>query len=175
MSVQVNRPGNAKLEGTIASISGTTIVVNSWGGQWNIDTSTAKLQRRFGGASSLSEFAVGDQITINGTASTSTNWTIIAKQVRDETIQQRNVNPTGTISNLNVTGKTFTLTTSGKNSKTYNVTTTDTTKFINATSTITINDLQNTQTVRVNGVINRNDLNITAAKVTAIRMPKKAE
>jgi len=53
MSININSKGVASLQGTIASISGTTLTINSWGGAWNIDASTAKIVRRFGGTANL--------------------------------------------------------------------------------------------------------------------------
>ena len=166
MEVSINRAGHAKIVGTLSAISGSTLTINSYGGAWTINTANAKLIRRFGGASSVAEFQVGDLITINGEISTGA-WTITAKEVRDESIQARNSNPTGLLSNLNTAAGTFTLTT--KAGKAFQITTASSTSIrLNAKSgPATLTDLSNGMTVQVWGVENINQATIAANRVVA--------
>lgn len=170
MSVTINRSGHAVLEGTIASISGSTIMVNSWGGQWSVDTASAKLVRRFGGASNIGEFIAGDQVTITGTAGASA-WQIKAKTIKNLSIQQLNVSPTGLISNTNVSNNTFDLTTGGKTPKTYHVLVTAATKLTIKGKTAVFSDLKESMTARVWGVLNRNNSDLSATKVNVTKTP----
>lgn len=161
IEVSIGSQGNVKLVGTIAAISGTTLSVSSWGGVWSVDTTNAKLVRNHGGASNLAEFKVGDRVSVHGTASTS-SLSITAKSIQNESIQAKNVNPTGTISN--VTATTFTL--SAKDGKTYSITTNANTKITLNKSTTTLAGLLTSVAVRVDGVINRNDNSIIASRVS---------
>lgn len=166
MEVSINRAGHAKLVGTLSAISGSTLTINSYGGAWTINTANAKLIRRFGGASSVAEFQVGDLITINGEISTGA-WTITAKEVRDESIQAKNSNPTGILSNLNTVTGNFTLTT--KAGKAFQISTASSTSIrLNAKSgPATLTDLSNGMTVQVWGVENVNQSAIAATRVVA--------
>jgi hypothetical protein len=166
MGVSINKAGHATLVGTLASVSGSMLTINSWGGAWTINTANAKLIRRFGAASSVAEFQVGDLITVNGEISTGA-WTISAKEVRDESIQAKNANPTGLISNLNTAGGTFTLTT--KAGKAYAITTSSTTSIrLNSKSgAATLTDLSNGLTAQVWGVMDTNQTSIAATRIVA--------
>lgn len=160
MSINAGRGGNVKLEGTLVSASGSTLTVASWGGNWAVDASNAKLVRRFGGISNPSEFQAGDQLVVTGTVQTS-SWAITAKQIQDYSIQTKNVSPYGTVSN--VTGTGFTLTVS--NGKVYQVT-------LATTATVTVNGKASTSAAIVNGskaqawgVLDRTESTINATRV----------
>ncbi len=161
IEVSIGAQGNVTLVGTVSAISGKTLSVSSWGGVWTVDTTNAKLVRRFGGESNLAEFKVGDKVTVHGTATTS-SLAITAKSVQNETIQAKGVNPIGTISN--VTATSFTLST--RDGKTYSVTTDSSTKITLNKATTTLAGLLTSVAVRVDGVINRNDNSILASRVS---------
>lgn len=166
MEVSINRAGHAKIVGILTSISSSVITIDSWGGAWTIDTVNAKLIRRYGGVSSVSEFKIGDLITVNGRIGGG-SWTIIAKEIRDESIQAKNSSPTGILSNLNTAGGTFTLTT--KQNKSYLVTVASSTSIrLNTKSgPATLTDLSNGMTVQVWGVENTSQSTISANRVVA--------
>lgn len=166
MEVSINKSGHAKLVGTLSAVSGSTLTINSYGGAWTIDTSKAKLIRRFGAASSVAEFQIGDLVTINGEISTGA-WTITAKEVRDESIKARNSNPIGVLSNLNTVAGTFTLT--NKAGKVFQISTASSTPIrLNSKSgPATLTDLSNGMTVQVWGVENTGQSTIAATRVAA--------
>jgi len=157
------------MEGKLASISGTNLTVTSWGGNWNVDASSAKLARRFGGASNLTEFLAGDSLTIIGTVATTSSWTIKAKAVRNEFIQVKNANFSDTISNLSASG--FTLTTT---KQTIQVTVDSNTKVRLDNKTSTFASLTNGMTAQVKGVWNRTQSTVMASNINA-HSPKATE
>lgn len=164
-SITATPSGNVRLMGTLKSTSGTTLTVTSWGGDWSVDASNAKLLRRFGATSSLSEFQVGDELSVMGTISSSGSWSITATTVRDEWIQVKNANSYGTISNLNVSAGTFTLTTSGKGA--LQVSTSSNTKIYLNGGSATLSNLANGMMARVTGVWDRSMSTILANAVRA--------
>ena len=163
MALTVSASGKVMLRGTLQSVGTNSIVVTSWGGSWTVNIgSDAKLVRRFGGASSLSEFQAGDDIQVNGAISRAAAWTVDAKIVKDNSIQARNADFTGTISGLN--GSAFTLTTPRRG---------DIKVTVNADAKITVNgkaatvsDLANGQRVRVKGVWDRTQSTVAASNAS---------
>jgi len=99
---------------------------------------------------------------MNGKVSTTTSWAILAKTIRDNSIQTKNASLSGTISNL--TTNSFTLT--GKN-KTLQVTTDTTTKFKVDGQTAAFTNLTNGMTAQVSGIWDRTLSTIMANKVNA--------
>ncbi len=162
MRVVIGPAGNANLEGTISSVSGSTLNVASWGGTWSVDTSSAKLVRRFGGTSSLSEFQTGDSVAVTGTALTS-GWVITAKQVRDNSIQVKNAAFSGTISNLS--GSSFTLTTTSRGA--VSVTVNSDAKVYVDGKVSSVSALANGMRATISGVWDRNQSTVNASRVSA--------
>lgn len=165
MEVVIGPKGNVKLAGTIASISGNTVMVTSWGGSWTVDATGAKFTRKAGGTSGLSEMKAGDRVMVNGSMQTS-GFAVNAKVIHNESIHAIASNKVGTVSNLDATAGTFTLTT--REGTALKVTTNADTKFWlgKASSTISaLTGLSATSTVRVDGVINREAGTIIAQKV----------
>jgi len=164
MQVRIERSGRAQLVGTLVSVSSTTLTVTSWGGNWSVDASNAKLVRRYGGQSNLSEFQAGDYLQIQGTASSSAAWTIIATIVKDNSIQVKNVNVMGTISNLNASSTPgFTLT--AQNGQVIQVNVTSATRIYVNGQQGALSNLSNGISVRVKGVLDRNSKNILADRI----------
>jgi hypothetical protein len=158
-SISIERNGNTRLMGIINSVSGTSLSIASWGGTWTVDASSAKLLRKYGGASSISEFQNGDSVTVSGIASMS-SLSIVAKHVQDTSIQSKNVNPSGTISNIS--GTSFTLTTS---SKSYQVSTDSSTKITINGKASSFTNLAPSVVARVQGVLDRNNSSIKATRI----------
>ncbi len=168
MMVQINASGHATVSGAVAAVQNTSFTVTSWGGVWTINLgSSAKIVRRFGGTSNLSEFAPGDYVTITGTANQSASWTIDADTVRNMSIQTRNAYFSGTISNLN--GTTFTLTTQARGNIAVTVPS-DAKVMVNG-QTSSASSLMNGMTAVVSGVWDRNQSTVSATNVKA-RTPK---
>jgi len=163
--ITIGAKGNVKLSGTIASIASTTVSVNSWGGVWTIDASNAKFTRKAGGVSSLAEMKAGDRVTISGTMQT-TGLAVTARMIHNNSLHAIVSNKVGTVSNVNASSGTFTLTT--KEGTILQVTTGADTKFWlgKATSTFSaLVGLSATSTVRVDGVMNRDAGTVLASKV----------
>jgi hypothetical protein len=161
MTVSIEPQGKAKLVGTISAISGSNLSVNSWGGTWavTVDATSTKIIRRLGGVSNLSEFQVGDTLSVQGTAA-STSLTIIAKTIQNESIQMIKVDRNGVVSNIS--GATFDFVASGK---TYKITTDATTKFVINGKESSISGLVNGLSARIVGVWNRNNTSVVATRV----------
>jgi len=162
MTVTVDRAGIVKLEGTLVSVSGNLLVVNSWGGAWTVDVSSAKLLNKQNGIASISQFTGGDQLTIAGTAKTS-GWQIVATKVQNMSLLVRSVAPSGVISNLG--SSSFTLTTSA--GKAYLVSWDSTTTVLLDKRYMTPAVLKNGMKAIVRGMLDKNDITVIASRIEA--------
>lgn len=131
MVLQVNRNGRVLMRGTVASISGGVLTVNSWGGTWTVNVGSSTKVMPAAAAGDISQFHTGDFVGVEGTVSQNAGLTIDASLVRDwserqalgqetkqnvqEAKQVRQANRprdfVGTASN--VSGSSFTLTVGG--------------------------------------------------------------
>lgn len=82
-SVNIGPQGNVSLRGSITAISGSSWTVASWGGAWTVDVSGATVAPK-GSTSTITSFSVGDNVVVNGTASAS-GLTVTAKTVAEAT------------------------------------------------------------------------------------------
>jgi hypothetical protein len=169
--ISAERNGNVKLVGTLKSISGNSLTVTSWGGDWIVDASSAKLIRRLGGTSNLSEFQAGDQLSIQGTVLTS-GWSVTAKKIQNLSIQVKNADFSGTISALNVSARTFILKTAKRGDLQVSVNS-DAKIYINKDKAAQLSDLSNGMIARIKGVWNRNASTVLASWIRA-GLPKTA-
>ncbi len=78
VTIDVN--GHVLVRGTLVSISGTILTIKSWGMQFTVDTSNAQIA---GTITSVSSFAIGDILGIQGTLNESNPGVITATTVRD--------------------------------------------------------------------------------------------
>ena len=121
--VDIGANGNVLLRGTIDSVAANSLTVKSWGGDWTVNIpSSATLMP----TTDMTQFSVGDFVGVTGTVDSSSSWTVSATLVRDWTVQgqvktnKTEVNATmkasspknwqGTISNINTSSNSFTLT-----------------------------------------------------------------
>lgn len=82
MVVQIGPGGRTLLRGTVSAVGTNALTVKSWGGSWVINiASSTKLMP----GSSISQFAAGDFVGVNGIASQTADWTIDATLVRNWT------------------------------------------------------------------------------------------
>lgn len=168
--LEVGRNGKILLRGTIDSTSSGSVTVKSWGGDWTVNVPTSALVLPQG--SSLSSFQQGDFVGVQGTIDTSANWTVDATLIRDWTARQAlnqeikaNVQAVhaemsaaprtvqGTLSNLDTTAQTFTLTNAAGTA--YSVSLSSNAKLLTGRWT-TLSDLSKVNdgdTVRVYGVV----------------------
>lgn len=128
--LDVNSTGRVLLRGTIASIASGVLTVNGWGGVWTVNVGSGARVLPVAAGNDLTQFKTGDFVGVQGTVSTSANWTIDATLVRDWTYraavtqqERQNVQNAkgirqsgprdyvGTASN--VSGSSFTLTVNG--------------------------------------------------------------
>jgi hypothetical protein len=183
MILQIGVAGKVLLRGTIVSVSTNSITVKSWGGDWTINVPTSAQVLPQGIA--LSSFQVGDFIGVQGTINQGANWTIDATLVRDWTARQvmtqeikQNVQSVrqemqantprilqGTLSNL--TGQSFTLTTS--NGTAYSVTVASGAKVLkNNWVTLDLTQVQNGDMVRVWGPVSSSTVSAEVFRDTSI-------
>lgn len=67
MVIHINQSGQARIEGKVVSVSGNTIVVSSWGGNWTATfAADAQVQAAKGGKLPLSAVKVGDDVILAG-------------------------------------------------------------------------------------------------------------
>lgn len=140
--------------GTLTAIGGTTapttLTVTKNGTTYTINiTANTQLRRRFWGKATLSEFTVGDMVTIIGQWTDSAHTTVNAVLVRDLSIQKRFGVFIGTVSSLTGTG--WVMSTLSRGNQTVTVSTT--TKLVNRKGqTISQADVKVNDRVRVRGL-----------------------
>jgi hypothetical protein len=83
--LQVGSGGKVMLRGTIASISGNSLTVTSWGGPWTVNVDSGAEILPTAANKDITKFKTGDFIGVQGTVSQSANFTINATIVRDRT------------------------------------------------------------------------------------------
>ncbi len=158
---ELKKPIEKKWTGKVTQIQGSMLSVLSSTTTYNVDASSAKLVRRFGGDMSLSEIQTGDTLSIFGTLTASTT-NIKATLIRDESLQARNGTFEGVITS--VSSSSFVLQTKGRSAQTINVTSSTVLKKQGVS--ITLADLTPSTTVHVSGVWDRTNSNVTAKTVT---------
>ena len=144
---------------TITGISGTTITCTKDGKTYTILTdSSTQLRRRFWGKAALSEMQVNDVINVIGKWQDDAHTTILAKLVRDTSIQKRFGVFFGTVTSLTVDG--WVMNTLNRGSQT--VTVGSSTKFVNRKEeTIAKTDIAVGHKVRVKGLWDKKNSTIT--------------
>ncbi len=169
MVLQVGPAGKALLRGTVSSASASSVTIKSWGGDWTVNVGTTANVLPQGTA--VSDFKVGDFVGVQGTIDSSASWTVDATLIRDWTARQAmsqevktNVQAVhqvmsagprtvqGTISSLDATAQTFTLTTTGGTA--YSVSFASGAKILAKNwATLDLSKASNGDTVRVYGTI----------------------
>jgi hypothetical protein len=183
MILHAEANGKVLLRGTIDSVSGSTLTVKSWGGDWTINVPASA--EVFPAAATLASFKVGDFIGIQGSVNQNASWTVDATLVRDWTERQvvrdeikNNVQSArqemrantprtlqGTISNLS--GQTFTLTTD--NGVVYSGALTSNAKILmNNWLTLDFSRVQNGDIVRVWGPVSSSTITGSIFRDTSI-------
>ena len=165
--LQVGAKGNVLLRGTIDSVSSGSVTVKSWGGTWTVSVPSSARVLPSGAA--LSSFQQGDFVGVQGTVDSNASWTVNATLIRDWTARaaltqeiKTNVQAVkqevqraahviqGTLSNLDATAETFTLTTAAGTA--YSVTLDPSAKILGKNwATISLSQATNGDTVRVLG------------------------
>ena len=111
----------------ITAINGTSLTATTtWGSvvmSWTVNTdNSTNFVRRFGGSSGVSEMAVGDIISFKGNlvSGTASPVTVLAKTLKDWSIQKKNATFEGNVSSI--TGTSFVLARNNNTSVTVNTT-----------------------------------------------------
>lgn len=152
-------------EGSLTAKSGTTLTITRDGKTYTVNTDTStQFRRRFWGKSSLDELTVGDTLIVIGLWTDDAHTTVLAKLVRDVSIQKRFGVFFGTVSNI--AGSVWTL--ESKNRGTQTVTVSGATKFVNRRGqTISQADVAVGARIRIRGLWDN-----TAKTVTEVREVK---
>ena len=160
-----NARGRAAIgTGKLTAKTDTTLTVEKDGKSFtvNIDSKT-QFRRRFWGKATLAQMSVGDTINVIGLWADDAHTTIIAKRVRDISIQARFGVFFGEVKSLLSNGWVMT-TVSGKRAD-QTVVVDSATKFTNRKGeTITQSDVKVGQRVRVKGLWNSNNNSVTEVK-----------
>jgi hypothetical protein len=180
--LQVGPEGKVLMRGTITSVGSGSLTVNSWGGTWTVNVSSATKVLPETTGNDLTNFKQGDFVGIQGTVSQSSQLTIDATLIRDWTYhqavnqeRQQNIksaksitpkNYVGTASNIS--DNSFTLTINGV-ANTVNIA--SGAKIVNRNwITINLSDIKDGDNVRVWGA--NDNGTITASIVRDVSIPK---
>ena len=185
MVLNVSAAGRVLLRGTVVSTGSGMVTVKSWGGEWTVNVpSTAKV---LPSGATLSSFQTGDFVGVQGTVDSSSNWTVNATLIRDWTaraalnqqiktnIEQAHTTMSsgprvtqGTISNLDATAQTFTLTTSAGTA--YTVTLGSGAEIIGKNwATIALSQVNSGDTVRVYGTVSGSSITASVFRDVSLK------
>jgi len=157
----------------LTAMNGTTLTVTKKGKTYTVTTSAeTKFRRHFGGASSLSEFSVGNKLDVRGQWTDQAKTTIAAQLIHNHSIMKRRGTFVGEI--LSINDSTFILKSVNRGNQT--VTVNSSTKYVNRKmEVITLKDVAVGHRVRVKGMWDKSNNTIT--QVTQLKdysLPPKA-
>ncbi|MEN9582628.1 MAG: hypothetical protein RL641_582 [Candidatus Parcubacteria bacterium] len=175
LEVHITNNGNVLVRGAkVTAINGSSLTATTtWGSSsmtWTINTdSSTKLIRRFGGTSTISEISVGDFVSFQGSlvAGTSTPMTVLAKTLKNWSVQKKNSTFEGIVTSLG--GSSFIIATN--NSGNITVNTTSSTQFMKNGVAGTLADITITSKITATGLYNNLTKTLDASKV-AVKIPK---
>ncbi len=152
------------VNGTVSSVSSSTMVVVSEGKTYTITTTDSKVVRNFGGQSTISEISTGDKVSIWGAWTDDSKTSMNAKVVRDLSIMKRFGAFIGTVTSKG--DGTFVLQSKERGNQT--VTVSSSTKFVNRKGeTMLFSDMLVGHRIRVKGMWNKTSNQVT--EVTEVR------
>jgi len=188
--VQIGPEGKALLRGTVVSVSGSALTVQSWGGNWTVNVASgAEVLPAVTGvtATDLSAFKAGDFVGVQGNADATASWTINAKTVRDWTVKatentnRKDVQGTEKSGKEQGVGRVFEGTASGVSGTSFSLAAQNHTFTVNAASatsilnrnwlTIGLSAIQNGDHVRVFGTADASMTTVTAQVVRDVTLP----
>lgn len=174
MTLQIGPGGKALLRGTVSAVSTGSVTVKSWGGDWTVNVPmTASVLPQ---GSALSNFKTGDFVGVQGMVDSSAGWTVNASLIRDWTeraVMKQDVKTNvqavhttmtsgprivqGTLSNLDATAQTFTLTNAAGTA--YSVSLSSGAKILGKNfATIDLSKVTSGDTVRVYGTVSNSSI-----------------
>ena len=145
--------------GTLTAKDGNTLTVSKDGKSYSVlvDSNT-QLRRKFWGKATLDEMQIGDTLNVMGKWTDETKTAVLAKMIRDVSIQKRNGVFVGTVNSLTSNG--WMMDTIKRGSQT--VTVSSTTRFVNRKGvSIAQSDILVGHKVRVKGLWNSQANTIT--------------
>lgn len=162
---KVFRSKKASITGNVTAVDGTTITLQKDGKSYTVETNNkTQFRRRFWGKGSLEEIQVGDLVNVIGKWTDDTQSTVLARLVRNLSVQKFMGVFFGTVQSLNENG--WVMKTLGRGDQT--VVVTETTKYVNRKEeTIAQTDITVGHRVRVKGLWDRKVGTIT--DVTAVK------
>lgn len=163
--------GAATIEGSLIAMSGTTLpavlTVQVGPTSYTVNvTSSTILVRKFGGPSSLDEFALGDLLRVEGTV---TSTTVDATKIKNLSIQRKGASFKGKVLSIDASAKSFVLDPTKESLENQTVTTSTNTRFFQGNRMGIFSDIGVGMTVKVIGIW-RKSLNILAADRVLIKM-----
>ena len=164
----------AIVNGKITVISVTTLTVEKDGKSFTVNTdSNTQFRRKFWGKSELSEFSVGNMVNVTGHWTDDAHTTVLAKQVRNLSIQKRYGIFFGVVKSLSTNGWVMSTISTKRTDQT--VTVSSDTKFTNRKEeAISQSDVKVGARVRVRGLWDSSANTVT--EVTAVKdfsLPEK--
>ena len=169
LEVHITNGGKVLVRGAQVTALGTNSITatTTWGGTvmtWTVNTDgSTKYARRFGGNSGMSEIAVGDYISFQGSLTgTGSNMTVLAKNIKDWSEQKKNGTFEGTVSSIS--GTSFVLASKNRGDITVNTSAATTYKKGDATGSFA--DIVVGGTVTATGLYNNQAKTVDASKIT---------
>ncbi len=155
------------INGKVTIISGTTLTVEKDGKTFTVNTdSNTQFRRKFWGSSSLDEFSVGNMVNVIGHWTDDSRTTVLAKHVRNLSIQKRFGVFFGIVKSLSANGWVMSTTSLKRADQT--VTVSSNTKYTNRKEeTISQSDVKVGARVRVRGLWDSSANTVT--EVTAVK------
>ena len=185
MTLQIGPKGNTLLRGTVSAVSTGSVTVTSWGGDWTVNVPTTASVLPQGNA--ISDFKTGDFVGVQGTVDSSAGWTVNASLIRDWTARaavaaqvKTNVQAVhttmssgprvvqGTISNLDATAQTFTLTNAAGTA--YSVSLSSGAKILAKNwATLDLSKVTSGDTVRVYGAVSSSSITASIFRDVSVK------
>lgn len=170
--VHITADGAVTLLGTLKANNSNSLTVSSFGGDWTVTTNTeTKFLRKHGSTSNSAELSLGDSVRVDGSMilKDTLSMNILARSIRDESIQKRDASFQGTI--MSMSGDTFTLATDHRGAFTVSVSAT--TKITLQGKTVKLSELTIGTKVIVSGLWNTRLATISAEIIRESPTPTK--
>lgn len=92
--VSISRGGHAIVEGNVVAVSGSELVVRSWGGDWRILAHSGSILERYDGVrGDHTNFAPGDSVRVEGKTSPDSLTTVHADRVKNRSKHRGGIVP----------------------------------------------------------------------------------
>lgn len=161
---KMNKKREIVVRGPVTAIASSMLTVTGKNGtSYSVDTTKARLVGNGEGKITLDNIKVNDMVMVNGTT-TGTSTTVVAKLIRDESLQAKNSAFSGTVKT--VTGTSFTLETKERGTQTVNTSSSTMIKKSGAAGTFA--DITAGIEVRAEGTFNKTTNTVDARSITIV-------